>query len=52
MKYFYQMEKKDIGESVQKNLLWNANYDCKNNDYMNALPPRRFKWCDFLTNFI
>ena len=38
------MEKKDIDESVQKSVLWNANYDRENNDYANALRPRRFKW--------
>ena len=44
--------KKDIGESVQKNVLLNANYDRENNDYANALSPCRFKWCEFSTNFI
>ena len=33
-------------------LLWNAKYDHENNDYRNALRPRRSKWCDFSTNFI
>ena len=32
---------------MQKNVFWNANYDRENNDYTNALRPRRFKWCDF-----
>ena len=41
------------GESLQKNpVLWNANYDRENNNYTNALRPRRFKWCNFLPNFI
>ena len=44
--------KKDIGGSVQKTVVWNANYDCENNDCTNALRPRRFKRCDFSTNFI
>ena len=35
--------KKDIGESVQKPVLWNANYDRENNDYTNPLRPRHFK---------
>ena len=50
-KKFHRKEK-DIGESVQKSVLWNANYDRENNDYANALRPRRFKWWDFSTNFI
>ena len=33
-------------------VLWNTNYDRENNDYMNALRPSRFKWCDFSTNFL
>ena len=33
--------KNDIGESVQKVVLWNANYDHENNDYTKALRPRR-----------
>ena len=45
-------QKKDIGESMQKTVLWKANYDRENNDYTNALRPRHFKWCDFYTNFI
>ena len=34
--------KKDIGESVQKTVLFNANYDRENNDYTNPLRPRHF----------
>ena len=37
-----RVRKEDISESVQKTVLWNANYDSENNDYMN----------DFSTNFI
>ena len=43
--------KKDISENVQKTVFWNANYDRENDDYTNALRPRRFKWCDVSTNF-
>ena len=43
-------QEKDIGQRVQKTVLWNANYDHENKDYMNALCLRRLKWCD--TNFI
>ena len=32
--------------------LLNATYDRENNDCMNALRPRRFKWSDFSTDFI
>ena len=52
IKSFYWTEKKDIAEACKNPLLWNANYDRENNDYTNALRPRRFKWCDFLTNFM
>ena len=42
-----------VGErSAQKPLLCDANYDLENNDSTNALRPRRFKQCDFSTNFI
>ena len=34
--------KKGIGESVQKTVLWNANYDRENNEYTNTLRPRCF----------
>ena len=34
-----------------KPLLCDANYDRKNNDSTDALPPRRFKYCDVSTNF-
>ena len=37
---------------MQKNRTLKCNYDRENNDYANALQPRRFKWCDFSTNFI
>ena len=37
---------------VQKTVLWNANYDHENNDYMSDLRPRRFKWCNFSINFM
>ena len=39
---------KDVGESEQKTVLWNGNYDRENNDYRNALRPCLFKWWDFL----
>ena len=35
--------KKRRGGSVLRSLLWNANYDRKNNDWTNVLRPRRFK---------
>ena len=47
----YRTEK-GIAESVQNPLLWNGNYYRKNNDFMNALRPRCFKWCAFSTNFM
>ena len=37
---------------MQKSVPWIANHDRENNDYANALRPRRFNWCDFSTNFI
>ena len=40
-------EKKDIGESVQKNILWNANYDRKNNAYTKRFTSTSFKRCEF-----
>ena len=45
-------QKKYIAERVPKPLLWNANYNGKNNDYTNSLRPRRFKWCEFSTDFM
>ena len=45
-------QKRYIGQSVQTAVLWNANYDSENKDYMNALCSRRLKWCDFSINFI
>ena len=53
IKAFLSHGKNGIGESFQKTMLWNANYDHENNDYMNALCLARcFKWYDFSTNFI
>ena len=50
-KYFFIGQKKRY-EACKNPLLWNANYERENNDYTNAFRPRRFKWGDFLTNFI
>ena len=44
--------KKILVKACTKPLLWDANYDRGNNNYMNALRPRRFKWCNFSTNFM
>ena len=43
-------KKKKISVTVQKKVLWNANYDLKNNDFANVLRQRHFKWCDFPKN--
>ena len=39
----YRKEKKIKVKACTKPLLWGANYDSENNDYMNAFRPRRFK---------
>ena len=44
-KKIYRTEKKVKART--KPLLWDANYDRKNNDYTKALRPRRFKWFNF-----
>ena len=50
-KKFFFYRKGDIGERLHKTVIWDANYNRENNDYTNALRPRRFKWCDFSTKF-
>ena len=48
---FYRTERKISVEAWTGPLLWNANYD-RENDYTNNFRPRRFKLCNFLTNFM